>query len=86
MENTETQIKSWEYIIQTKKEHIDFINKIIEAYDGLGNVRTLDNQNGLIKILTNSYLLDDTDNAIETLKQKNIEIEILEKREWLGVL
>ena len=86
MENTEMQIKSWEYIIQTKKEHIDFINKIIEAYEGLGNVRTLDNQNGLIKILTNSYLLDDMDNAIETLKQKNIEIEILEKREWLGVL
>ena len=86
MENTEMQIKSWEYIIQTKKEHIDFINKIIEAYDGLGNVRTLDNQNGLIKILTNSYLLNDMDNAIETLKQKNIEIKILEKREWLGVL
>ena len=86
MKNTEMQIKSWEYVIQTKKEHIDFINKIIEAYDGLGNVRTLDNQNGLIKILTNSYLLDDMDNAIETLKQKNIEIEILEKREWLGVL
>ncbi|MFA3798817.1 DUF4911 domain-containing protein [Leptotrichia hongkongensis] len=86
MENTEMQIKSWEYIIQTKKEHIDFINKIIEAYDGLGNVRTLDNQNGLIKILTNSYLLNDMDNAIETLKKKNIEIEILEKREWLGVL
>ena len=80
------QIKGWEYIIQTKKEHIDFINKIIEAYDGLGNVRTLDNQNGLIKILTNSYLLNDMDNAIETLKKKNIEIEILEKREWLGVL
>ena len=86
MENTDMQIKSWEYIIQTKKEHIDFINKIIEAYDGLGNVRTLDNQTGLIKILTNSYLLNDMDNAIETLKQKNIEIEILEKREWLGVL
>ena len=86
METKEKQIKSWEYIIQTKKEHIDFINKIIEAYDGLGNVRTLDNQNGLIKILTNSYLLNDMDNAIETLKKKNIEIEILEKREWLGVL
>ena len=86
MENNEKEMKSWEYIIQTKKEQIDFINKIIEAYDGLGNVRTLDNQNGLIKILTNSYLLDDMDNAIETLKQKNIEIEILKKREWLGVL
>ena len=86
MNKNEKEMKSWEYIIQTKKEYIDFINKIIEAYDGLGNVRTLDNQNGLIKILTNSYLLDDMDNAIETLKQKNIEIEILEKREWLGVL
>ena len=86
MNKNEKEMKSWEYIIQTKKEYIDFINKIIEAYDGLGNVRTLDNQNGLIKILTNSYLVDDMDKAIETLKEKNIEIEILEKREWLGVL
>ena len=86
MENKEKNITSWEYIIQTKKEYIDFINKVIEAYDGLGNVRTLDNQSGLIKILTNSYLLDDMDKAIETLKHKNIEMEVLEKREWLGVL
>ena len=86
MEKKEKNITSWEYIIQTKKEYIDFINKVIEAYDGLGNVRTLDNQSGLIKILTNSYLLDDMDKAIETLKQKNIEMEVLEKREWLGVL
>lgn len=86
MENKQKNITSWEYIIQTKKEYIDFINKVIEAYDGLGNVRTLDNQSGLIKILTNSYLLDDMDKAIETLKQKNIEMEVLEKREWLGVL
>ena len=86
MENKEKNITSWEYIIQTKKEYSDFINKVIEAYDGLGNVRTLDNQSGLIKILTNSYLLDDMDKAIETLKQKNIEMEVLEKREWLGVL
>ena len=86
MENKEKNTTSWEYIIQTKKEYIDFINKVIEAYDGLGNVRTLDNQSGLIKILTNSYLLDDMDKAIETLKQKNIEMEVLEKREWLGVL
>ena len=86
MENHEKELTSWENIIQTKKEQIDCINKIIEAYDGLGKVRTLDNQNGLIKILTNSYLLDDMDKAIETLKQKNIEMEVLEKREWLGVL
>ena len=79
-------MKSWEYIIHTMKEHIDFINKIVEAYDGLGNVRTLDNNNGLIKIITNSYFIDDMDKVIERLRAKNIHIEILEKREWLGIL
>ena len=79
-------MKSWEYIIQTKREHIDFINKIVEAYDGLGNVRTLDNKNGLIKIITNSYLLEDMDKVLKKLQKKGIEIEIQERREWLGVL
>ena len=62
-------MKSWEYIIQTKREHIDFINKIVEAYDGLGNVRTLDNKNGLIKIITNSYLLEDMDKVLKKLQK-----------------
>ncbi len=79
-------MKSWEYIIQTKREHIDFINKIVEAYDGLGNVRTLDNKNGLIKIITNSYLLEDMDKVLEKLQKKGIEIGIQDRREWLGVL
>lgn len=79
-------MKSWEYIIQTKRENIDFINKIVEAYDGLGNIRTLDNKNGLIKIITNSYLLEDMDKVLEKLQKKGIEIEIQDRREWLGVL
>ncbi len=79
-------MKSWEYIIQTRKEHIDFINKIIEAYEGVGNVRTLDNQNGLIKIITNSYLIDEMESIINKLRRKEIMIDILEKREWLGIL
>lgn len=79
-------MKSWEYIIQTKKEHIDFINKIVEAYEGVGNVRTLDNQKGLIKIITNSYLISEMDNIINRLIEKDIYIEIIEKREWLGIL
>ena len=74
------------FIIQTRKEHIDFINKIVEAYDGLGNVRTLDNNEGLIKIITNSYFVEDMDKEIERLRKKDIHIEILEKREWLGIL
>jgi len=79
-------LKSWEYIIQTKKEHIDFINKIVEAYEGAGNVRTLDNKNGLVKIITNSYFLNDMDNILERLREKDVFIEVIEKREWLGVL
>ena len=79
-------MQSWEYIIQTKKENIDFINKIVEAYDGLGNVRTLDNKKGLIKIITNSFLLDDMDKVLKKLKEHDVFIEVLEKREWLGVL
>ena len=79
-------MKSWEYIIQTKKEHIDFINKIVEAYEGVGNVRTLDNKNGLVKIITNSYFLNDMDNILERLREKDVFIEVIEKREWLGVL
>lgn len=79
-------MKSWEYIIQTKKEHIDFINKIVEAYEGAGNVRTLDNKNGLVKIITNSYFLNDMDNILKRLREKDVFIEIIEKREWLGVL
>ena len=79
-------MKSWEYIIQTKRENIDFINKIVEAYDGLGNVRTLDNKNGLIKIITNSYLLEDMDKVLKKLQKKGIEIEIQDRRQWLGVL
>ena len=79
-------MKSWEYIIQTKKDHIDFINKIVEAYEGAGNVRTLDNKNGLVKIITNSYFLNDMDNILERLREKDVFIEVIEKREWLGVL
>ena len=58
----------------------------MEAYEGVGNVRTLDNRNGLIKIITNSFFLDDIDNIIERLRKKDIFIEIIEKREWLGIL
>jgi len=58
----------------------------VEAYDGLGNVRTLDNKKGLIKIITNSFLLDDMDKVLKKLKEHDVFIEVLEKREWLGVL
>lgn len=79
-------MESWEYIIQTKKEHIDFINKIMEAYEGLGNVRTLDSTAGIIKILTNSFFLDDVEKFLDRMIKDGIYIEIIEKRKWLGII
>ena len=79
-------MKSWEYIIQTKRSDIDFINKIFEACEDLGNVRTLDSHSCLIKIITSIYFLDDFDRLLSKLQREGIMIEILEKREWLGIL
>ena len=79
-------MKSWEYIIKTKKANIDYINKIIEAQEGMANVRTLNSEEGLIKILTNNFFLEDVEAILEKLKKHSIEIEILDKREWQGVL
>ena len=80
------ELKEWEYIIQTRKEDIDFINKIMEVHEGVGNVRTLDNKNGLIKILSNMFFLSELEEILNGLVNYNIKIEILEKREWQGVL
>ena len=79
-------MKNWEYIIKTKKSDIDFINKIIEVQDGMANVRTLNSEEGLIKILTNNFYQEDVEIILEKLKKHGIEIEKLEKREWQGVL
>ena len=34
----------YEYIIEIGRENIDIVNKITEAYEGIGNVRTLDSK------------------------------------------
>ena len=45
--------KSYEFLIQSKREDIDFINKIVEAYEGAGVVRTLDPIKGIISVIFN---------------------------------
>lgn len=52
-------MKSWEYIIKTRKSDIDYINKIIEVHEGTANVRTLNSEEGMVKILTNEFFLND---------------------------
>ena len=79
-------MKSWEYIIKTRKSDIDYINKIVEVHEGMANVRTLNSEGGMIKVLTNEFFLDDAELLLEKLTKHGVEIEILEKREWQGVL
>ena len=79
-------MKSYEYFIQTEKKHIDFINKIMEAYEGLGIIRTLDDNKGLIKIITIDTAKKDIDGIIEDLNKRDIKIEILEEGFWKGEL
>ena len=63
-------MEEYEYILEVGRENIDIINKITEAYEGIGNVRTIDKKRGLIKILTISYFLDDLDEMLEKIKKK----------------
>ena len=69
-------MRSYEYILDIDKHDIDFINKIVEAYEGLAIVRTLDSKNGKIKILTNEYMKNDVDLLLEKFRKNGIEFNI----------
>ncbi len=77
-------MKSYEFYIQTEKKHIDFINKIMEAYEGLGVVRTLDPKNGLIKIISIDTYSELVQKIVEDLDGKGISAEIIKQGPWEG--
>ena len=79
-------MRSYEYILDIDKHDIDFINKIVEAYEGLAIVRTLDSKNGKIKILTNEYMKNDVDLLLEKFRKNGIEFNIISQDFWKGVL
>jgi len=79
-------MKSYEYFIQTERKHIDFINKIMEAYEGLGVVRTLDANRGLIKFITIDTAKKDLDEIIADLNQRGVKALVLEEGLWKGEL
>lgn len=75
----------YEYIIKVEKKDIDMLNKITEAYEGIGNVRTLDANKGLIKILTNKYFLEDVDLMLDRIRKIfKIKIDIISVKKWEG--
>lgn len=78
-------MNDYEFILKVGKANIDIINKIMEAYEGLGNVRTLDNTKGIIKILTLSRYESDIESVLNKIEDCfKINIEILSKGVWQG--
>lgn len=79
-------MQSYEFKIQSRKENIDFINKIIEAYEEVGVVRTTDAQKGLITIISTEDYKDMARDIILDLGKNYVKAEILEEGPWKGIL
>ena len=78
--------KSYEFIIQSKKEDIDFINKIVEAYEGAGVVRTLDSTNGIISVISTDDYKDMMREVLIDLGNRWVDLKIIEEGTWKGTL
>lgn len=79
-------MESYEFIVKSRKGDIDFINKIIEAYEGLGVVRTTNAKEGLLTIITTDNFKDDLRDVIVDLGKNYVVAEILEEGSWKGKL
>ncbi len=77
---------SYEFYIQSEKKHIDFINKIIEAYEGIGVVRTLDAKEGRIKIISTSDYKDVVRGVLKDLDERGVTAIITKEGPWEGIL
>ena len=78
--------KSYEFIIQSKKEDIDFINKIVEAYEGAGVVRNLDSTNGIISVISTDDYKDMMREVLIDLGNRWVDLKIIEEGAWKGTL
>lgn len=78
--------KSYEFIIESRREDIDFINKIIEAYEGAGVVRTLDPIKGIISVISTDDFKDFIRDILVDLGKKWVKLEIIEEGIWKGKL
>lgn len=79
-------MRSYEFFIQTERKNIDYINKLMEAYEGFGIVRTLDAKLGKIKIISTNDYADDVRKVITNLSASGTYVEIIEEGPWKGVL
>ena len=80
-------LSSYEFLIQSRKEDIDFINKVIEAYEGIGVVRTVDANAGIVNVISTDDFKDFVRTIIEDLdKNYGVDAKITEEGPWKGSL
>ncbi len=77
---------SYEFLVQTERTDIDFINKIIEAYEGIGVVRTISAEKGLLNIITTYDFKEFLREVLEDLNKKWVRAEIIDEKPWTGGL
>lgn len=77
---------SYEFLIQSRKEDIDFMNKIVEAYEGIGVVRTISAEKGLVSIITTYDCKNFMREILADLNENWIKAEIIEEKPWSGGL
>ncbi|MBI5417873.1 DUF4911 domain-containing protein [Candidatus Poribacteria bacterium] len=65
MEKVDTIIKCY----KVPKEHIGFISAIIDSYEGMGGLRTLDEAEGYIEIWISPYYEKEMDDIINDLRK-----------------
>ena len=78
--------KSYEFLLRSKIEDIGFINKIMEAYEGAGVVRTLDAKTGLVSIVLTEDFKDFVREILEDLRNRWVSFELLSEGPWSGRL
>lgn len=79
-------MNSYEFKIKTQRGDIDFINKIIEAYEGVGVVRTIDANAGDLVIISTDDFKDELRTIINNLNVNWVKAEIVWEGLWKGNL
>ena len=81
-------LSSYEFLIQSRKEDRTVcIRKVIEAYEGIGVVRTVDANAGIVNVISTDDFKDFVRTIIEDLdKNYGVEAKITEEGPWKGSL
>ncbi|HLC27525.1 MAG TPA: DUF4911 domain-containing protein [bacterium] len=63
--------ESIRFLVQIPKREIVYLHGLLEAYEGLAVVRTIDPQQGIVELLTSPALVEEVEEVL-----KNIAVEI----------